>query len=381
MIHKNNFGKTGQSYDDRIYEKLEKSILHGLSCEWDNALWILSDDHKSRMKKPLFSLCNMTSKIGYWSGEKKEICLSKTFILNHPWESIREVLLHEMAHQFVQQIFNLHDECGHGKMFKKACYYLRANPNPSIRFAGFDDKMSDTSPDSNDKILIKVKKLMALSQSCNCHEAKAAMLKAHKLIARYNIDLLSQNKNRDYISAFVGKPALRHFREQYHLARLLQDFYFVQGIWVNSYVVEKNKMGRVLEITGNLQNIKIALYIYDFVSRYIDNNWQKYNKTKKLNRYRKTDFAIGIVNGFTEKLKSQDTIKIRDKNEFALEKIKDPLLAKYLTYKYPKTVHLKRNVNSMNENVLQDGIKIGKKLVIYKGIIQKVKNSRLLIKR
>ncbi len=68
-------------------------------------------------------------------------------------------------------------------------------------------------------------------------------------------------------------------------------------------------MGRVLEISGTLQNVKIASYVYDFVHNYINSSWAIYNKNKKHSRYRKTDFATGIIDGFTSKLSHQKESK------------------------------------------------------------------------
>ena len=132
------------------------------------------------------------------------------------------------------------------------------------------------------------------------------MVKAHELMAGYEIEQIVQNAPRDYFSIFVGKPALRHFREDYSLALLLMDYYFVKGIWVGAYVVEKErKMGRVLEISGTAQNLQIASYVFDFIQQFIESAWKKYNSDGKLNRYRKTDFSSGILSGFRMKLEQE----------------------------------------------------------------------------
>jgi len=91
--------------------------------------------------------------------------------------------------------------------------------------------------------MVRVKKLMALAGSPDQHEAEAAMGKAHELIARYNLDLLAQEEERNFTSVFVGRPALRHPPEDYALAHLLQDFYFVRGIWVSAYVPARSRWG------------------------------------------------------------------------------------------------------------------------------------------
>ena len=362
-----------------IQQKLERSILHGLAYEWETALGVLSSAYTKLMRKPMFRLRDMKGKWGNWSGEKREICLSRNLVLNHPWDAVREVLLHEIAHQFAEEALGAHNESPHGPSFKKACYLLRANPKASGNYQPIDERISRDPARFEDKIMLRVKKLMALAESQNQHEAEAAMAKAHEFIEKYNLDLFEQDESRDFVSVFVGKPALRHPREDYHLAHLLQDSYFVQGIWISAYVLEKGKMGSVLEITGTIQNIKMASYVYDFVRRFIDSQWSRYNKDKGLNRYRRTDFAVGIIEGFCSKLKSQDGKKKRVKRTYGLIKIEDPLLQDYMAYKYPRTMKFSRRVSNEDGNVLKDGRSIGRKLVIYKGISEKGSNRTLSI--
>lgn len=360
-----------------IHEELERRILHGLSCEWDLAITDFKNVYKDKLRKPLFSLKDMNGKWGYWSRKRKEICISRNFVLNHSWDSVCEVLLHEMAHQFSSQVFGADSEPPHGPSFKRACYLLRANPRASGNYKPLDERVLSDSTSREDKIMIRVKKLMSLAQSKNKHEAEAAMAKAYEFIKKYNIDLLASDENRHFISVIVGKPALRHFQEDYHLSSLLQDFYFIYGIWVSTYVLDKGKMGRGLEITCTIQNIKIACYVHDFVRHYIDSQWYKYNKDKALNRYRKTDFAVGIIKGFRSKLTMQNKKKIKDK--FAIVKIDDPLLQKYTAYKYPHTTNIRGAATSRDKGVLKDGINVGKELIISKGIAEKGSSKMALI--
>jgi len=374
----------------RIQQELERCILHGLACEWEDALWVLDSSHEELMRKPLFSLGDMKNRLGHWSREKREICLGRNLVVNHPWDAVCEVLLHEMAHQFADEVLGANNEPPHGPKFQRACHLLRANPNASEKYEPLHDRIFRESSGSEDRIMLRIKKLMALAQSKNQHEAEAAMAKAHELIAKYNVDLLAHEEDRYFVSVFVGKPALRHFREEYALACLLTDFYFVFGIWMPAYVVDKGKMGSVLEISGTIQNIKIAHYVYDFVRQSINSQWDEYNKDNGLNRYRKTDFAMGIIQGFGSKLKSQSEKKRKVKDtcplmprsgrrEHALIKIEDPLLKKYAEYKYPRTLSISGKALSHDHNVVKDGVSVGKKLVISKGITERGKSRRLLI--
>lgn len=358
---------------------LERKILHGISCEWEAALYVLNPEQKAHFKKPLFTLKPMKSRLGYWSPEKNEICLNHYFVLNHPWDAIREVLLHEMAHQFTDQIFHAHHEPPHGFMFQKSCHLLRANPKASGNYQSLYERLQSESLETDDKIMLRIKKLMALSESSNQHEAEAAMSKAHELIAKYNIRLLEHNIHRNFESVFIGTPLLRHPREEYFIANLLQDFYFVQGIWVSAYVVEKNKMGRVLEISGTVQNIRIASYVYDFIKHYIQSKWNEYNKDNLLNRYRKSDFSVGIIEGFRSKLESQQKKTKNPTDSIYPIKVEDPLLSKYFSHRYPYVHRFKKNTSGHHATIFNDGKKVGKKMIIYKGIHEKIKKRILFL--
>lgn len=358
-------------------EELENRILHGLSCEWERTLWVLDPSYRKKMRPPLFSLRDMNDRWGTWRGKKREICLSRNLVLNHSWGSVREVLLHEMAHQLAEEVLGAWNEPPHGSLFLKACHLLRANPKASGNYKTLDERISQETSSSEDRILLRVKKLMALAESPNQHEAEAAMTKTHDLIAKYNLDLLDREKKRDFISVFVGRPVLRHFAEDYFLAHLLQDFYFVQGIWVSAYVPEKRKMGRALEINGTIPNARMASYVHDFVKRFIHSQWAEYNKDKGLNRYRLTDFAVGIIEGFRSKLESQQKEKDKTGGSVALIKLQDPLLKEYLAYRYPHTAMVKTGAGRQDGRVRKDGKQIGKNLVISKGVMDRARSRGL----
>ena len=351
--------------------RLDSRILHGLSLEWDSAALQLEYAQAVTLKKPLFSLKNLKQKLAFWDSEKREICFSDNFVYHHSWDDVKEVLLHEVAHQLTSEAFKIHSEPPHGKSFHKACDLLRANPKASGSYLPLSERLLNPEADENDKIMFKIQKLMALAGSNHIHEAEAAVAKAHKLIEKYNIDMINNADERDYISMYIGHPALRHFREEYALANLITEHYFVYGIWVSAYVMSKGKLGRVLEISGTLQNVKIAAYVYDFVTNHIDASWKTYNRTKNFNRYRKTDFATGIIEGLQSRLRLQsnppDNLKTGSDKRVPI-KIEDTLLNDYTSYRYPHIRSFKRSASSVDNNVIKDGEKIGKKLVISKGI-------------
>ncbi len=355
----------------------ESRVLHGLSLEWEKGLWVLRSPDRKRMRPPLFSLRDMEDRWGSWSGKKREIALSRNLVWNHSWDAVLEVLRHEMAHQYAEEVLAAHHEPPHGPSFQKACFLLRANPQASGTYPPLDVRVSRESSRAEDKILQRVKKLLALAESQNQHEANAAMAKAHDLIAKYNVDLLAGGADRNFVSFFVGQPALRHRPEDYSFAHLLQDFYFVRGIWVPAFIPQRRRMGRVLEISGTIPNVQIASYVHDFVRRFIQAQWVKYTNPQKMNRYRQTDFALGILEGFRSQLQAQKESK--GLQHPALMKIEDPNLKKYIAYKYPRTTKIYSGISSQDLGVRRDGRQIGERMVIAKGISEHQGNRGLRI--
>jgi hypothetical protein len=360
-------------------QELETRILHGLACEWERAIWILDPAHRKKMRRPLFSLRDLNGRWGTWFGERREISLSRRLVLNYSWASVREVLFHEMAHQMAEEVLGGQRETPHGPFFRRACDLLRANPRASENYQPLDDRISQESLDGEDRILVRVKKLLALAESSNRHEAEAAMAKAHELISKYNLDLLRAEKQKEFISLLVGRRALRHFLEDYALAGLLQDFYFVRGVWVPGYVPEKRKMGRVLEISGTIPNVRIADYVHGYVQRFIAWEWKKYNSDGALNRYRLTDFAQGIIEGFRSKLTAEEQEGRKERTSCTLIKKEDPLLKEYLAYRYPHMATIKTGRGNQDPGVRRDGKRIGKDLVISKGVMEGAGNRGRLL--
>ena len=360
-------------------QELENRLLHGLACEWDRAIWILDSPHRNHLRPPLFTLRDLNGQWGNWSADRREICLSRKFVLNYSWASVREVLLHEMAHQLAEEVLDSQQETPHGPLFQKACHLLRANPKASDSYKPLDDRLSQESSAPEDRILVRVRKLLALAESPDRHEAEAAMAKAHELIAKYNLDLRREKRQKEYLSLLIGEPALRHFSEDYALANLLQDFYFVRGIWVSCYVAAKGKMGRALEISGTPPNVKIAGYVSDFVRRYIGAQWREYNQAKSLNRYRLTDFALGIVEGFRSKMESNGKNGEGDGEVWALVKKEDLLLKEYLAYRYPHLTTVQTGRGRQDPRIRRDGKRIGKDLVISRGVMEGSGNRGFLL--
>jgi hypothetical protein len=367
-------------HTEPLWQDLERRILHGLACEWQATVDALEPSLQRQLRMPLFRLGGMATRLGQYTSGRNEICLGRAFAMKHPWHAVLEVLRHEMAHQIADRVLSGRDEKPHGPAFREACRLLRIDPAASARYQPIDREREGDPAAVNDRILMRVQKLLALAESGNRHEAEAAMAKAHLLLMKYNIDRIRSHAPREYGSVFLGVPALRHFREAYHLAALIQDYYFVQGIWVSSYVLSKGKMGKVLEISGTRSNIDIAAYVYDYIHNYIDRHWRRYNRHRRLNRYRKTDFAIGVIEGFREKM-ADGKQRAASSEERSLVRIGDSGLALYMRFRYPFTRTFRRQAANQDDQVIGRGMDAGRRLVISRGITTSEKSGRMLEQR
>ncbi len=347
----------------------ERRVLTGLACEWALAADELETRYRQRLARPLFRLADAPGFLGQWNAARREICLNRQLALTHPWDDVRDVLRHEMAHQLAESVLGADGQPPHGPAFQQACLMLRVDPAAAGR-RPLHARLARLDPSQENPRHGRIRKLLALARSQNPNEAEAAMLKAHELMARHHITTLTRDPRRRFVSIFLGKPALRHFKETYYLANLLQDFYFVQGIWVPAFVVAREKMGRVHEISGTHANVAQADYVYAFVNAYIDRRWSELGAGQRLTRYQKSDFAVGIIEGFRRKLEREQLAADRP-SEYALISRCDPRLCTYLRQRYPRTSQIQRGGGRHDPDIYGRGRQIGEQMILHRGIVHR----------
>ena len=361
------------------HPELERRILHGLICEWKNAVAFLSSALRSRLTLPGFELRDFDKRWAEWNRERRVMAFSRKLVMNYPWMTVREVLLHELAHQVTDELLGGTDQ-PHGVRFQEACRLLNADPRAAGDYPSLYEMGHTGGLDENDRILLRVKKLLALSESSNRHEAELAMTKVHETIARYNIDLLSGTADRQYCSLCLGEPQVRQSAADYALSRLLQDYYFVEAVWIGAYVVNKAQMGRILEISGASENVRMAGYVYDFLKRTIRDQWRVFLKGRAVTSGRAVDFALGLLSGFSETLKARDgEIEKESPSTYSLMKRDDVQLMAYMRARHPRLRTRPGSGRSIDERVHRAGRNVGRKTVLSKPIEHGIARRRFLL--
>ncbi len=342
----------------------ETRILHGLACEWECARRMLAPAIGRCLRPPLFLLTDTVSRWGSWSADRREIRLSRALVFRHPWEAVREVLFHEMAHQLAEDVLGGGGEAPHGPIFHKACRLLGADPRASGSFTPGPERVRQAAVRSEDRQAERIRKLLALAGSSNPHEAEAAMLKVHQLMAGRESAARASGQPREFFSIFVGRPALRHGRAFYHLAALLRDFYFVLPIWVPAYVIERSRMGRVLEISGTPSHLRTAAYVHAFIQRVIAEEWARFIRRAAPPGRRGRDlFGVGVVEGLHTRLAAARR-GTGESGSCALVPADDPSLMRYFTHRHPRTTRVGHGALRLHRRALDAGREVGRRLVV-----------------
>ena len=267
----------------------ESALLRELTRWWAD----LNDTHfEGAVRPPLLCLDDSTRQLGSWTFQGRTLRLSRTLVNDHPWGAVLEVLRHEMAHQYVHEVLGILDETAHGPAFRQVCQErsidARARGNPS------DHREMG--------VLRKVHGLLALADSENEHEARAAMNAAHRLMRRHNVDAVAAGPV-EYEFTQVGRTSRRFSTHERVLAGILGAHFFVQPIWVFATDRDRGGRGRVLELCGRPENLEIATHVHAFVLESAERLWRSHKKEHGItsNKDRRR-FLAGVVTGFDEKL-------------------------------------------------------------------------------
>lgn len=308
-----------------MYDHLHNAWLHQLRYEWQK---INRDLLASRLKMPMLVIDKSTARLGYWQESTRLIGIAEKHIWDQPWAEVVETLKHEIAHQYAHQVLGATRETAHGPLFAQACAQLGIAPEATA-------KPTKHEPNEADRILSKVRKLLALAESANPHEAQAAMATANTLLLRYNLELGHTQEPVGYSYVRVGRSAAALPIEWKLVGGILTQYFFVDCIWVSVFVAKMGRNERQLEMIGTPTNLELAHYVHDFLHNAADTLWQKAAKTGSVRGTRR-DFVSGLMLGFREKLKEERTGNAAR----GLVWVGDPALQTYCNQRHPSTSSL-----------------------------------------
>ena len=283
---------------------------------------------KIKLGLPLIEIVQISSSYGIWDGLLRKIKISASLIQEQSWDIVISVLMHEMAHQLVSEdpLGIIHKNLNkkktlsenfiegdhfraHGPAFQLACellgvpHFFRSATCDLGRTYIMDWR--NTGLASAHPVLEKAKKLLALAQSANEHEASLAMRKVHELYEKYNLERLQQDEKSHYVYCIINHEKQRIEAHQSAIASLLNEFYFVQVIFSTLYHPQDQMTYKTIEILGDRENVLVAEYVYYFLLRTVEYMWSVYKTENQLSSQYKRSYLLGLIKGFRSRLLSQ----------------------------------------------------------------------------
>ena len=342
--------------DDRqpLRIELEQAAIRAIHKSYEH---INGSLFRFKLRPPAFELVSSADRLGRWVPMHRTLELSPDLLVKHGWGVLEEVLKHEMAHQYVDEVLRVQGEPAHGPAFRRVCEERGIDP----RAAGAPQVPDDAV---QNPVLERIAKLLALAESPNEHEAQAAMSAAQRLMLKHNIEAAVSGTTTSYCFRHLGKPSGRVSEHERRLAMLLDEFIFVQVIWVPVWRVTEAKRGSVLEVCGSRDNVELDAYVYDFLVYTADALYRADRKRRGDRTHgARRKFLAGVMSGFHERLRGE-----RKRSEAqGLVWVGDAELHGYFRRRHP---HLRwtRHSVSTGGDAYARGQTAGRNIVLHRGV-------------
>lgn len=288
--------------------------------------WYSENMHafRSAMRPGTMELCDLDRTLAKWHPERRTFVFSRGFVLTQPWSAVTEVLRHEMAHQYVYEVLKVTDETAHGPAFQKVCRERAIDG----RASGLPNTPVDGE---HGRVIRRIQKLLALGQSPNENEARAALNAAQRMMLDHNIAWARTAQQEDYGFRQVGGVRRRVPGWRKMLGSILAEHFFVRPVWVWSFSLAEMRRGKVLEISGTAANLEIAAYVHEYLIQAAARLWKAYRKEHGPQDRGEADrYRLGLMLGFRDKLMAQK----RAQEETGLVWVRDASLDDYVERRY-----------------------------------------------
>lgn len=270
---------------------LERHLIDALRSHWHA---INREQLRGALRPAALRLAAREGTLGTWERATRTITLSTPWVITARWGQVVEVLKHEIAHQYVDEVLGVRDEGPHGAAFQRVCARMGVDAAAAGEPEVEDPEIS--------KLLRRIRKLLALADSPNPHEAEAAARRAQRLLLEHDLAAVQSGEARRYRSREVGTPKGRIDAHERLLAGLITRFFFVDAVWVPAYLPEEARYGQVLELIGSPENLDVAEWVHGFVLATAASAWDRYRATSGAVGGQRRRFLSGVMTGFSEQL-------------------------------------------------------------------------------
>lgn len=259
---------------------------------------------------PLHFVCfEDPKKLGHFQASSYQLGLHKKLMFLAKDEVLKNIIRHELAHfyTFLLHGERFHQMAAHGEEFHSVCNNFKWGPEVSRAYSDLEqDNLAFENDSEFEKVKEKIKKLLALSQSENVHEAEAATLKANEYLIKYNLKGMEEG---DFTNEDLGETVVASVFQAKRMNATLNGLYDVLQFFHVQPVLNRNGDGVKLDVVGSRLNVEVADYIAKFLSSEFEILWKKAQKEMGFKGLKKKNsYLYGLANGLKLKLKSERQI-------------------------------------------------------------------------
>jgi hypothetical protein len=229
--------------------------------------------------------------------------------------------------------------------------------------------IESTADVAADRVLDKIRKLLALAGSDNQHEAEMAMRRAHELMLRHNIEAAAAQQR--YEVRHVGTPSLRTSSVEAEIVGLLTEFFFVEVIRIPIFVPREGRHAHVYEVMGTHANVEMAAHVFAFLLATAERLWQENRRDARVRSGRdRLSYQSGVIGGFREKL-------LAERKQLAgtgLVWVGDGALHDFYRTRYPRIRTVRRSIRLSHAHAA--GREAGRNVVLNKPVTETTQRSK-----
>jgi hypothetical protein len=167
-----------------------------------------------------------------------------------------------------------------------------------------------------DKLIDKIKKLLALAESGNEHEAKLAAQRATELLTKHNLNMQQVQRSNDYTEEELFNQKAESTETKF-VGNLICQYFFVKLLKTRDRINKRT----IYTVFGTPENVEIASYMYGFLVREFRQLWRNYKGECR------QSFYIGLYGGLRDQL---EEAKTKIQNETGLVVVPDKGIDRYI---------------------------------------------------
>ncbi|MCT8978672.1 DUF2786 domain-containing protein [Clostridium sp. CX1] len=210
------------------------------------------------------------------------------------------------------------------------------------------------------KVVEKIKKLLALSESSNENEAKVSLLKAQELLAKHKLSLKEVKEFKIYNSSIKEKISTISFTKakwKAKLAKLIADNF-------GCYYYFKSRRSHTIAFFGREEDIIVCNIVLEYAVDCINSSVRKlryqYSRDGYSTKGLENDYALGFIKGLNSMFEEQK----KANQDWGLVLVKDAeVIEAHENIKFKGSINTKTQFQGYTE-VYNQGCEDGEKFSI-----------------